>query len=106
MSDEQAVTFEDILYETTPELRALAWNTRSLILAVAPDAVEVLSIGDRTAVYGHNPAMRERMRDRDQLVYIALPRGWVRLGFYYGGELADPEGVLEGEGKRLRHIKV
>src|SRR5262245_8609089 len=102
MSDETSVTFEDILYQTTPEIQALAWRIRALILDVMPAAVEVLSIRDRTAIYGHNPAMR----DRDQLVYIALPRGWARLGFYYGSELSDPAGLLEGEGKRLRHIKV
>ena len=102
MSDEKPMTFEDILYESTPEIQAMAWKIRALILEAVPDAVEVLSIRDRTAVYGHNPAMR----DRDQLVYIALPKEWARLGFYYGGELSDPEGLLEGEGKRLRHIKV
>ena len=31
---------------------------------------------------------------------------YVRLGFYYGGELADPAHLLVGEGKRLRHVKV
>jgi len=102
MSDEQPVTFEDILHQSTPEMQALARSLRALILAVVPDAVELLSTRDRTAVYGRDPLLR----DRDQLVYIALPKGWVRLGFYYGGELPDPEGLLEGAGKRLRHIKV
>lgn len=31
---------------------------------------------------------------------------YVNLGFFRGTELADPDGLLEGSGKRLRHIKV
>jgi hypothetical protein len=93
-------TFEDILIESTPEIAKLAWKIRGVILEVAPAAVEVISIKDRVAGYGFNTKMRS------QLVYIALPKGWARLGFYFGGELPDPEHLLEGEGKRLRHIKM
>jgi hypothetical protein len=28
------------------------------------------------------------------------------VGFYYGAMLADPAGLLEGEGKRMRHVKL
>ncbi len=93
-------TFEDILHESTLEIADLARKIRALILDVAPAAVEVVSIKDRVAGYGFSNKMRK------QLVYIALPKGWARLGFYYGGELSDPEHLLEGEGKRLRHIKI
>lgn len=97
---ETAADFDDILYESTPEIADLARKVRALILDVAPDAVEILSIKDRTAGYGSSS------KARDPLVYIALPKGWARLGFFYGGELPDPEHLLEGEGKRLRHIKI
>ena len=30
----------------------------------------------------------------------------MNLGFYYGAELADPTGLMEGTGKKLRHVKV
>ena len=30
----------------------------------------------------------------------------MNLGFMYGAELDDPEGLLEGTGKLLRHIKI
>jgi hypothetical protein len=30
----------------------------------------------------------------------------VNLGFYYGAQLLDPEDLLEGTGKKLRHVKV
>jgi hypothetical protein len=42
----------------------------------------------------------------DRVIYICPMKDNVRLGFMWGGQLPDPEAILEGEGKRLRHIKV
>jgi hypothetical protein len=33
-------------------------------------------------------------------------RDHVNLGFHQGASLSDPEGLLEGEGKQMRHIKI
>jgi hypothetical protein len=33
-------------------------------------------------------------------------KDYVRLGFMFGSQLVDFERLLEGTGKRLRHIKV
>lgn len=38
--------------------------------------------------------------------YICPMPEYVRLGFYYEGALPDPKGLLQGGGKRLRHIKM
>jgi hypothetical protein len=38
--------------------------------------------------------------------YISAQRNYVRLGFYFGANLYDPRKLLEGTGKRMRHIKV
>ena len=40
------------------------------------------------------------------LCYLAATKSYVSLGFFSGAALADPEGTLEGKGKKLRHIKV
>jgi hypothetical protein len=43
----------------------------------------------------------------DQICYILPQRkGYVNFGFFFGGALRDPEQLLIGEGKRLRHVKV
>lgn len=42
----------------------------------------------------------------EHFCYIGAHRDHVNLGFYYGAELSDPKGLLEGTGKRLRHVKV
>ena len=38
--------------------------------------------------------------------YICPMSSYVRLGFYFGAMLTDPDVLLQGEGKRLRHVKV
>ena len=38
--------------------------------------------------------------------YLAATKAYISLGFFNGAVLADPEGILEGKGKKLRHIKV
>jgi hypothetical protein len=41
----------------------------------------------------------------DMFFYIAAARRHVNLGFCRGASLPDPNRVLEGEGKTMRHIK-
>ena len=38
--------------------------------------------------------------------YIMPFAAWVNLGFYKGTDLPDPEGLLEGTGNKLRHVKI
>lgn len=42
----------------------------------------------------------------DRFVYIAPQRSWVNLGFFFGIGIPDPQKLLVGEGKRMRHIKI
>ena len=38
--------------------------------------------------------------------YVNSFKGHVNVGFFYGAMLEDPGAVLEGSGKRMRHVKV
>ena len=38
--------------------------------------------------------------------YVNAFRAHVNVGFYFGAELPDPGGLLEGTGKRMRHVKI
>ena len=38
--------------------------------------------------------------------YINSFKSHVNVGFFYGALLADPAGLLEGNGKRMRHVKL
>jgi hypothetical protein len=38
--------------------------------------------------------------------YVNVFKSHVNVGFYRGAELDDPAGLLEGTGKRMRHVKL
>ena len=38
--------------------------------------------------------------------YVDAFRAHVNVGFYQGASLPDPAGLLEGSGKRMRHVKL
>lgn len=38
--------------------------------------------------------------------YVNVFKAHVNVGFFCGAELEDPSGLLEGSGKRMRHVKV
>jgi hypothetical protein len=43
----------------------------------------------------------------DRICYIApQKKGYVNFGFFFGAGLPDPQNLLTGEGRRLRHVKV
>jgi hypothetical protein len=65
-----------------------------------PGFVEKVYRNHPSAVwFGFGPKMN------DMFCYIATARGHVNLGFCRGASLPDPNHVLEGEGKMMRHIK-
>jgi hypothetical protein len=38
--------------------------------------------------------------------YVNAFRSHVNVGFFFGAVLPDPAGLLEGSGKRMRHVKL
>jgi hypothetical protein len=38
--------------------------------------------------------------------YVNVFKAHVNIGFFLGAELDDPMGLLEGTGRRMRHVKV
>lgn len=101
ITDTRLGTIDEVLAETSDELRAICLRLRAIIAEADPDAVEMPRPGDRALSYG----LSER-KMKDGYAYISPQRGYVNLGFYQGVDLPDPEGLLEGTGKRLRHVKV
>ncbi len=94
-------TFDDLLEITEAPMRPIATALRSMVLEVHPDAVEVVRLGDRAASYGVGP---KKMSEAHS--YLLPHTNWVNLGFYHGTAVADPDGLLEGTGARMRHVKV
>jgi len=38
--------------------------------------------------------------------YVNVFKAHVNVGFFRGAEIADPQGILEGNGKFMRHVKL
>src|SRR5579871_1623967 len=38
--------------------------------------------------------------------YLNAFRDHVNIGFFHGADLGDPAGLLEGTGRRMRHVKL
>ena len=94
-------TFKELLADAEPDLAAIARRLRAMIRAVDAGTVETLRLGDHAATYGIGPR-----KMTDGYAYIMPMRGYINLGFYQGAVLADPEKLLEGTGKGLRHVKI
>ncbi len=101
MSETKFGTFEELLQITEASQKATAVRLREIILSIHPTAVEVVRLGDRAATYGLGPKKMS-----EGYTYILPHKNWVNLGFYKGADLSDPDGLLGGPGKKLRHIKI
>jgi hypothetical protein len=78
----------------------LALALREIILEEVPDASESIYQVYTVAIwFGFSGKMK------DMFCYIATNEGHINLGFPRGSTLPDPNHVLEGEGKAMRHIK-
>lgn len=91
---------EEFLAGYLPEMQAVSRTLRSIARQAMPGADEMLFAKENHFAYALNESRR------DTIVYICPMQNYVRLGFMFGTHLDDPEHLLVGEGKRLRHIKV
>ena len=78
----------------------LALALREIILEEVPDASESIYQVYTVAIWFGFSGKR-----KDMFCYITTNARHINLGFPRGSTLPDPNGVLEGDGKALRHIK-
>jgi hypothetical protein len=93
--------FEEIIAGFPKEIRELALASRTLIFDVLPQTVEVVWPTQRTAGYGTGPKKMS-----EQFCWLAPQARHIVFGFYYGTELPAPDGLLEGTGRLMRHVKI
>lgn len=93
--------FEALLKDATPSVEELARKARELILGVMPQAHQTVWLKQDIISFGIGPKKMS-----EHFCYVAVFKERINLGFYYGADLKDPAGLLEGTGKALRHIKV
>lgn len=94
-------TFEGVIAESSPEMKAIASDLRALLAEVMPNITEVPWANQKIAGYGVGPKKMS-----EHFCYLAPQKAHVNLGFMYGADLPDPDGLLEGTGQAMRHIKI
>jgi len=82
-------------------IQELALAARNLILEEAPWASEFVY-----EVYTIADHFTFTERPSDAFVFTTTHANWVNLGFNFGSLLPDPDGLLRGEGKLIRHVRI
>lgn len=88
-------SFDDYLEDQTARNRAIIRALRKFVKRVAPKLKETVKWGNGCWVGSSGP-----------VAYVYAATGYVQFGFFYGSLLSDSRGLLEGNGKYVRHIKV
>src|SRR5881392_3369345 len=83
------------LNEHTGELGAVAGQWFGVMRKCGDEVRELMHDGCPIACLGDAP-----------FGYVNVFRAHVNVGFFIGAELKDPTGLLEGSGRRMRHVKV
>jgi hypothetical protein len=94
-------TFKDALATSNPRTKKLAKAVRKLIADVYPKVVEVPWPRLKVIGYGIGPK-----KATEHFCYIAPYGEYVNVGFNYGLVLPDPDELMEGSGKKFRHVKI
>lgn len=101
-------TFRDAMSASAEEIQQLAAGVRSLIFDIFPATIEVVWLKQRSVGWGIGPK-----KFTEQFAYLMPFKGHVTLGFYHGGELPDPAGLLPDSGGKqvsgtlaMRSLKV
>jgi len=91
----QDPTIDIWLKEQAPQLGAIARTWFQRMRQCGRDVRELMHDGCPTACV-----------EDAAFGYVSVFRAHVNVGFFRGAELEDPAGLLEGTGKRMRHVKV
>jgi hypothetical protein len=89
-----------LLAEHAPELRAIEQALRATIRREFPGAVEQVDFGNKLIAFGRT------MKMRGLLFAIIAHKVHVNLQLADGADLPNAGGLIEGTGKRIRHVKI
>ncbi len=79
----------------SPDLAAVARRWFDAMRQCGDDVLDLLHDGQPTACIGQTA-----------LAYVAIYREHVNVGFFLGASLADPDHLLRGTGRFMRHVKL
>ncbi len=91
---------DDLLKAYTPEVHDLALAVRDQIHNILPYIVEKVYPGWKVILCSVDGTMKQGV------CAVSPQRQYVNLIFYRGADIDDPDGLLSGDGKKVRHIKI
>jgi hypothetical protein len=94
-------TFSQMRGAAPPPLRPVVGFLRKLVTSLDKACVEIVWPRMQIASFGVGPRKMSQ-----HYAYIGVQRSHVNLGFYRGSLLKDPAGLLDGTGRKLRHVKI
>jgi hypothetical protein len=86
----------------TPEVAALARTLLAKAKARIPGAQILVYDNYNALAIGFGPSDKAGQA----ILSLAVMPRWVTLCFLWGKGLADPHGLLKGEGSRVRHVRL
>jgi hypothetical protein len=93
-------TAEDILAKYDTSVSALGFQLRDYLLKELKGIIEYPDMPAHLIGYGYGPGYKE------MICTIIPSKKGIKLGFYKGSELPDPETLLTGSGKVHRHVVI
>ena len=93
---------EAFVAKYTPAIATQLRDARQRLRAHFPRGVEMVFDNYNALVLGIGPTDQSR----DSFISIAGYPKWVTLFFLNGADLHDPDGLLEGDGKQVRGIRL
>ena len=94
------IKVSDFLSNYNEQVYTHAIVLREIILSQLPDVIEQLDIPARMVAYCYGQKYAE-------LICMLIPsKKGIKLGFYKGIDLPDPDGLLEGTGKISRYVEI
>jgi hypothetical protein len=100
VSSEDGAAFDRSLDASAPVVADTARALRRVVREAFPDAVETFDRADGLLAIGTGRSMRD-------FSFAIIPhKSHVNLQLADGATLPNPDGRIEGTGKRVRHVKV
>lgn len=93
---ERAGRPEDLLKRFSARMQQLTERARAAVRAAVPEATEHLRLP--SGAFGY--------RVSHQFAFVQPQQDHVRVGFPYGALLDDPAGLLRGEGRSERYVRL
>ena len=91
-----SLEIQEFLNEYLDVIAEVSLQLRTLVLGAAPSCSETLHTGWKVISYGH----------KKKFCAIAPFTKWVNLQFHSGSKLTDPDELLEGNGRSMRHVRI